>query len=118
VAAKHRELVPHRVNVAADIAGIGQAGDRAQCELLAAAGDHDRRARLLHRLRLEDRIFDVKIPAVKGRSAFGPHRQDQPHGFLHLADAHRRAGRELPANLAVFGLEIAGTDAEGQPPLG
>ena len=29
MAAKHRKLVPHRVGIAADIAGIGQASDRA-----------------------------------------------------------------------------------------
>ena len=28
MAAQHRELVPHRFNVAGDITGIGQAGDR------------------------------------------------------------------------------------------
>jgi hypothetical protein len=107
--------VPHHVGLAADIAGVGQAGDRAQCQLIAAAGDHDRWAGFLHRLRLEDRILDVKIPAVKGRSLLRPHREDQSNGFLHLPDAHCWAGRELPAILAVFGLEIARTDAEGQP---
>jgi hypothetical protein len=49
---KHRELVSHHIGVAADIAGIGKASDRAQGELLAAAGNHDRRAGLLDRLRL------------------------------------------------------------------
>jgi hypothetical protein len=50
--AKHFELAPHHFRVAADVAGVGQAGDRAQSELLAAAGDHHRRARLLEGLRL------------------------------------------------------------------
>ena len=104
-----------RSRFAADIAGIGQASDRAQCELLAAAGDHDRRARLLHRLRLENRILDMKIPAVKCRPLFGPHCDDQPDGFRHLPDAYRRTGGKLPAILTVFGLEIAGADAAGQP---
>jgi hypothetical protein len=47
--------------------GVGQIGDRAQGHLFAAAGDHHRRLRLLHRLRLKDRILDVEIPAVEGR---------------------------------------------------
>jgi hypothetical protein len=53
---------------------------------------------------------------MKRRSLLGPHREDQPNGLLHLTNAGRRPRREFPAILAVFGLEIAGTDAEGQPP--
>src|SRR5215467_3933842 len=93
MAAKHREL----------------------CELLAAAGDHHWRAWPLYRLRLEDRVLDMEIPAVKGRSLLCPHREDQPDRFLHLPDAHRRPRREFPAILPVFGLEIAGTNPERQP---
>ena len=96
------------------IAGIGQTGDRAQRHLFAAAGDHHRRTRLLHRLRLEDRVLDVEIPAMEGRPWLGPHLQDQLDRFLHLPDAGRRSRRELPAVLPVFILEKAGTDAEGQ----
>jgi hypothetical protein len=68
----------------------------------------------LPRLRLEDRILDVEIPAVEGRTWLGPHPQDQLDRFLHLPDAGRRLRRELPAVLPVFILEKAGTDAERQ----
>ena len=105
MAAEHRELVPHHFGVAADVAGVGQAGDRTQCELLAAAGDHHRRAGLLHGFWLEDRVLDVEIPAMKRRSLLRPHCEDKPNGFFHLPDAHRRPGRKLPAILAVFGFE-------------
>jgi len=71
--------------------------------------------RPLYRFRLEDRVLDMEIPAVKGRSLLRPHREDQPNSLLHLPDPHRRARRELPAVLPVFGLEIAGADAAGQP---
>jgi hypothetical protein len=90
----------YRREIAADdIAGVGQAGDRAQRDLFAAAGDPHRRSRLLHRLRLQDRILDVENPAVEGRPRLGPHLQDQLDRFLHLPDARRRPRRELPAIL-------------------
>jgi hypothetical protein len=34
---RYRKLVPHRFRITADLAGIGQASDRAQCKLLAPA---------------------------------------------------------------------------------
>src|ERR1700730_6645185 len=34
--------------------------------LLAGAGDHHRRTRLLHRLRLEDRVLHIEKPALEG----------------------------------------------------
>src|SRR2546426_10536313 len=115
MSAQHRQLIPYLRNVAADdIAGVGQTGDRAQRHLFAAAGDHHRRTRLLNRLRLEDRILDVEIPAVEGRTWLGPHLENEPDRFLHLPDAGRRLRRELPAVLLVFILEKAGTDAERQ----
>jgi hypothetical protein len=46
----------HEVGRSADVAGVGQARDRAQGELLAAAADHVRRMRLLHRLGLQDGV--------------------------------------------------------------
>jgi hypothetical protein len=43
---------------------------------------HDRRrTRRLHRLRFEDRVLDVEIPAVEGRTRLGPHLEDQPDGY-------------------------------------
>jgi len=106
--AQHRQLVPNLRDVAIDdIAGVSQIGDRAQRQLFAAAGDHHRRTWFLHRLRLEDRILDVEIPAVEGRSRLGPHLQDQLDRFLHLPDAGRRPRWELPAVLPVFILEKA-----------
>src|SRR5215472_2211345 len=81
-------------------------------KLLAAAGDQPRRSWLLHRLRFEDRVLDMEISTVEGRSFLSPHRQDEANGFLHLPDAHRRPCREFPAILVVFGLEIAGADPE------
>src|SRR5262245_18020017 len=68
--------------------------------------------RLLHRLRLEDRVLDVKILAVKGRPPLGPHPEDQLHRFFHLPDTCRGPRRELPTVLRVFVLEESGTDAE------
>src|SRR5438309_9395731 len=82
--------------------------------MFAAAGDHHRRTRLLYRLRFEDRILDVEIPAMEGGTWLGPHLQDQLDRFLHLPDAGRRKRRELPAILLVFILEKAGADAERQ----
>jgi hypothetical protein len=70
----------------------------------------------LDRLRLEDRVFDVEIPAVKGGSLLRPHREDEPDGLLHLPDAHHRACREFPAKLAVLRFEITGANTERQPP--
>jgi len=70
----------------------------------------------LDRLRLEDRVLDMVIPAVERRSLLGPHREDEPDGLFHLSDAHRRACREFPAILAVLCLEITGADTERQPP--
>src|SRR6266849_8751987 len=116
MSAQHRQLIPYLRNVAADdIAGVGQTGDRAKRHLFAAAGDHHRRTRLLHWLRLEDRVLDMEIPAVEGRPWLGPHLQDQLDRFLHLSDARRRPREELPAVLLVFILEKAGPDAERQP---
>jgi len=83
MSAQHRQLMPYIRNVAVDdIAGVGQTGDRAQGHLFAAAGDHHRRTRVLYRLRLEDRILDVEIPAVEGRARLGPHPQDQLDRFM------------------------------------
>jgi hypothetical protein len=96
--------------------GIGQAGDRAQRHLFAAAGDQHWRTRLLHRLRFEDRILGVEIPAVEGRARFGPRLQVQLNRFLHLPDAGGRPRREFPAVLPVFILEKAGADAERHSP--
>jgi len=116
MSAQHDQLVSCLRDVATDqIAGVGQTGDRAQRHLFAAAGDHHRRMRLLHRLRLEDRVLDMEIPAVEGRPRPGPHLQDQLDRFLHLPDARRRPRRELPAILLIFILEKAGADAERQP---
>src|SRR5207248_2433664 len=109
---EHRQLVPHRFRITAEVAGIGQAGHRAQGELLAAARDHHWRPRLLDRLRFEDRVLDMKIPAVEGGSPLRPHREDKSDGLLHLADAHRRPRREFPTILMVLRLEITGADAE------
>src|SRR5205823_63165 len=95
--------------------GVGQARDRAQRHLFAAAGDHHRRTRFLYGLRLEDRLLDVEIPAVEGRAWLGPHLENELDRFLHLPDAGCRLRRELPAVLLVFILEKAGTDAERQP---
>jgi hypothetical protein len=47
--AKYSELAPYDFRITADVAGVGQAGDRTQGKLLAATGDHHRRARLLDR---------------------------------------------------------------------
>src|SRR5205814_7596261 len=109
-------LWPHRFRVTADVAGVGEASDRAQRGLLAPAWDHRRRSRLLDRFRLEDCVLDMKVPAVKGGSLLRPHRADKPDGLLHLADAHGRSRREVPTVLAVLGLEITGADTERQPP--
>src|SRR5207237_10892556 len=115
MSAQARQLVPYLRGVAVDdIAGVSQTGDRAQRHLFAAAGDHHRRTRLLHRLRLEDRILDVEIPAVERRPWLGPHLQDQLDRFLHLPDAGRRKRRELPAVLLVCSIEKASTDTELQ----
>ena len=108
--------MPHRFRITADVAGIGQASDRAQCKLLAAARDHHRRSRLLDRLRLEDRVLDMKISAVKSCSLVRPHREDKPDSLLHLPNAHRWPRREFPTILAVLRLEITGADAKRQPP--
>src|ERR1700730_11432636 len=113
---KYRKLVPHRFRITADVAGIGQSSDRAQCKLLAAARDHHRRSRLLDRLRLEDRVLDMKISAVKSCSLLRPHREDKPDSLLHLPNAHRWPRREFPTILAVLRLEITGADAKRQPP--
>jgi hypothetical protein len=107
--------VPYYFRIAADVAGVAQAGDRAQGKLLAAAGDQHRRAWLLDRLRLEDRVLGVKISPMEGRSPLRPQRQDEADGLLHLPDTDRGANREIPAILAVFRLEIAGADTERQP---
>src|SRR6516162_9829929 len=115
MAAEDRQLVPYHFWLAADVAGIGQAGDGAEGELLAAAGDHHRRSRLLHGLRLEDRVRRLEVPAVESRPFLRPQRQDQPDGLLHLPDADRRSGRKFPAVLTILSLEIAGADAEGKP---
>ena len=83
MSAQHRQLMPYLRNVAVDdIAGVGQTGDRAQGHLFAAAGDHHRRTRFLYRLRPEDRILDVEVPAPEGRAWLGPHPQDQLDRFL------------------------------------
>ncbi len=63
--------MPYCFEVTADIAGIGEAGDRAQSHLLAATGDHHRRTRFLNGLRFEYRILDIKIPAVERRPRAG-----------------------------------------------
>jgi len=39
--------------------------------------DHHRRARLLHRVWLEDRVLGVKISPVESGSPFRPQRQDE-----------------------------------------
>src|SRR5437868_6177317 len=84
--------------------------------MFAAAGDHHRRTRLLYRLRFEDRVLDVEIPAAEGRTWLGPHLQDQLDRFLHLPDAGGRSRRKLPTVLPVFIFEKAGTDAERHSP--
>src|SRR5437660_11250653 len=113
MAAQHIELMLYLGRFAADgIAGVDQTGDSAQRHLFAATGDHHRRTRLLHWLRLEDRVLDAKIPAVERRAWLGPHLQDQLDRFLHLPDAGRRLRRELPSVLSVFILEEARADSE------
>src|SRR5580704_13256372 len=115
MAAQHGQLVSCLRDVATDqIAGVGQASDRAQRHLFATAGDHHRRTRLLYWLRLEDRVLDMEIPAVESRPRLGPQLQDQLDRFLHLPDSRRRPRWERPAILLVFILEKAGADAERQ----
>jgi hypothetical protein len=77
-------------------------------------GDHHRRARLLHRVRLEDRVLGVKISPVESGSPLRPQRQDEADGLLHLPNTYRGAGREFPAIfiLAILRREIAGADTE------
>src|SRR5438093_68448 len=55
-------------------------------------GDHHRRARLLHRVRLEDRVLGVKISPVESGSPLRPQRQDEADGLLHLPNTYRGAG--------------------------
>jgi hypothetical protein len=73
VFAQDCELMPYLCDVATDeIAGVGQTRDRAQRHLFPTAGDHHRGTRPLRRLRLEDRILDMKIAAVERRARLGP----------------------------------------------
>jgi hypothetical protein len=72
MATQHGELVPYRLGVATNIARIAEPGDGAQRELLAPAGDHDRRVRLLVRLGFQDRVLGAEIPAVERRALFRP----------------------------------------------
>jgi hypothetical protein len=64
MAMKHRKLMPHNCRITAEVAGIGQASDRAQCKLLAPACDHHRRPRLLDRLRLEGVVLNTPYGRV------------------------------------------------------
>src|SRR5215471_20388696 len=70
----------------------------------------------MDRLGPKDRILDVKISSVESLSPLRPHGQSKSDGLLHLPNAHSGTRREFPATLAVFCLEIAGTDTERQPP--
>src|SRR5215469_9627275 len=104
MAAEHAEFVPHRSDIAADIAEIAEPGDRTQRKLFATTGDHYRRVRLLHGLWFEDRVLDAEIAAVERGARLRPQAQDQAHCLLHLADADGGAFREFPAILPVLGL--------------
>jgi hypothetical protein len=44
---------------------------------------------------LEDRVLDMEISAMKGRSLLRLHREDEPDGLLYLSDAYRRTCREF-----------------------
>src|SRR5579863_3175704 len=108
MAAEDRELVFDHRGVAENIAGIREPRDDAQRELLTAAADHDWRMRLLHRLRLQDRVFDAEPAAAERGALLGPHGEDQPQGLFHLPDADGRLRRKLVAVLAIFGFVPAG----------
>jgi hypothetical protein len=110
--AEDRELPLHVGRIAEHVAGVGRTGDHAQGELFPAAGNHDRRVRILHRLRLQDRVVGMEISAMKGCPLVRPHREDELDGFLQLPDANRRSFWKFPAILPVFGIEPTGADTE------
>src|SRR5947208_1883397 len=60
-------LVPDRFRIAEDVAGIGEARNRAQSALLAAASDHDRYAVRTNRARHVVRLVDLVIAALERR---------------------------------------------------
>ena len=100
---EHGELVAELVDAAAEVPAVGVAGDEAQQHLLAAAADHDRRIRLLHRLRIAPGVAHPVVPAREGRPLLGPHAPADLQRLVELrAGACRWAGsrsrrRDTPA---------------------
>jgi hypothetical protein len=64
MSAKNIELSFHIIGSPLHVACLTQPGDGAECHLLPAAGNQDRRMRPLHRLGLKNGIFHVEISAV------------------------------------------------------
>src|SRR5919199_3452134 len=101
VLAQHGVPVRNPLRVAADIAEVGVLCDEPECDLLAAAPDHDWRPRLLHRWRVIVGSRNSKVLAAEACRALRHHAVDNLDRLLkHLhALTHRRkrpaVGQEL-----------------------
>ena len=82
-----------------------------QQHLLAGAADHDRRMRLLQRLRQAHRVGHGVVLAVHRRLRLREHAADDLAGLVERVEAAGH-GLEVDAEVLVLELEPAGADAE------
>jgi hypothetical protein len=86
VALQHAEQVPHALDVAEEVAGVGVPGDEAQRLALAAAPDHDRDVAAQRAGVVQDAVRAV-MAALHRRLRFGEHRAGDAQRVLQALEA-------------------------------
>ena len=112
---QHAELMSKDFRRAEGVPDVCVPGDDPQHQLFARSADHQRRARLLQRLRLAVGFDQLIILSGKRRLPFGPQSLDDFAGFVNAANAlGSRIERDAVSRM--LHLEPAGADAHNQSP--
>src|SRR5215207_3131095 len=116
VALKHIELVPDRLDVAHDVAGVAPLRYQPERDPLAAAPDPERWMRLLDALWLVDRPVDRIVLALKLREVLRPHPVDDLARFTEHAHPVAQLGEAIAVSPPLM-LVPARPEARIQPAM-
>ena len=101
--------------VAGVVPVVGVARHERQQATFALAAEHDRRVRLLHRLRFAPRVTELEVVPVERRRRLGQQRPDDGQRLLEAVESLGDGAQLDPVGRALR-LEPAGTDAELEAP--